>query len=211
MSRKPAVTLKNFRDIKQIIADVEREDKETLKDYVVRVNRYCKEKEISDETLSRILRSETYEDYKGLVRQRNQHKKPMQKPDSEEQKEQRADDTESAESDAPQQAVSEADQPDNEVLLRILSAITSNSPCEGSSIDGLSRNICGSLKKIKGAIEDQTNMMDSYLSDISGQIAELKNSIDSLIESNRAVEEGNYISALKNTFGPENVREVSSL
>lgn len=49
------------------------------------------------------------------------------------------------------------------------------------------------------------------LEDLKTQISEAQENIRETISECQIIKEGNYISALKNTFGPENVREVSSL
>ena len=163
MSRKAQVSLEDFSRIKEIILDIQRGDKETLKSYAEKLSKYSG-RVISAKTLSRILKSESYDDYKERVKEDNKKKEKIQAPVQEE---------------FDLEVAAEPARDDmNDILRKIMKAVSVEQPVGGSSVDALARNICSSVKRVKEAIEKQTEVMDAQIGDMNARIGELYELID---------------------------------
>lgn len=163
MGRKAQVSYEDFIRIKEIIVDIPRGDKETLASYAEKISKYSG-RDISTKTLSRILRSETYDDYKRLLKEENQKKEKNAEPVQE----------------MIDLVVASDPKTDDvkDILERILKSVSVDQPVGGSSIDALARNICSSVKRVKEAIEKQTEVIDAHLGDLNARYGELYELID---------------------------------
>ena len=74
MGRKAQLSREEFDKLKATINDIPRKDKEPLSKYADTLSYYSGIRLISPKTLSRVLRSETYEDYKELLKKENKKK-----------------------------------------------------------------------------------------------------------------------------------------
>ena len=183
-----------YNKIKEATQDIPQRDKETNEDYAKRICKYANVSPISGKNISRVKRSNCYEEYKALLYvEAHYHKTKKVKQDAEQL------DVFDADNITPAPVTPPMDI--NILLAKILDAVSTENPVRGSSIDRLSMNICGSLKKIKVELEEQRIMMDTHFSNIAEELADIKSRL-----SNQQDDE--YLKKIYDTFGRENVKEA---
>ena len=204
MSRKPNITEVDFSKIELTIQYVKRKEKESLSEYASRINRYI-EKPISSKTLSRVLRSSTYAEYREIIKRDNEKKTEKQNTENDEIIQ---------EETTVQNHIQKSDlvMQQDDILQKILQAVTSENPVNGSSVDRLSMNICGSLKKIKNELEKQTELMDKYFCSLTDvMIKELEEIKQGIKDRDIHADYYDYMQKLYGTFGADKVEEVKTL
>ena len=190
-----------YNKIKEATQDIPQRDKESNEDYAKRICKYAQVHVISGKNMSRVKRSNSYEEYKELLYAEAHYRKPTASTNDAEQvtidAEQLYAPCIGSVSAAP--AVMPMDI--NVILSKILDAVSTENPVKGSSIDRLSMNICGSLKKIKVELEEQRVMIDAHFCNIAEELADIKSRLISQ-------KDNDYLKTIYDTFGKDNIKEA---
>lgn len=210
---KPRLPYENFCEIFDTMKEVPRKADETQDEYILRMQ---KKYNVSEgryrlQIIEMVLRKnpsdneEAYRMFNNVidVRQANKSTKTAAQIDLEPVHE----DLELNEQEEPCKMTME------EILFQIMRAISVEQPWNGySSIDRLSVNICGSLKKILNEIQSQTKIEDAHFCNLAEQVANLAIDVREIKKHTEQIEkyvsDKAYLEKVCDTFGKENIKVV---